>query len=99
VVFRPKPYLMAGSGIDPAYPQELDIDQDACQTSTTKKKVAESILEMGKKGSKGVTAKGMWMGVGKAEEASFSHSLVVPVSNDHNYFTISHPKVADARVS
>jgi hypothetical protein len=79
VVFRPRPHLTAGNGIDPAHPREIEIDPDACQTSTTKKKVAESVLEMGKKGTKGVTAKGMWMGVAKGEDASFSHSLVVPV--------------------
>lgn len=35
---------------------------------------------MGKKGSKGVTAKGNWMGVEGGESADFSHFLLVPVS-------------------
>jgi hypothetical protein len=39
-------------------------------TQSTRKKVAETTLEMGKKGTKGVTAKGSWMGV---------DSLLVPV--------------------
>lgn len=75
-VFRAKPWLNAGSGTD--HQGELDIDQDACATSTTRKKVAEAVLEMGKKGAKGVTAKGSWMGVEGGESAEFSHSLLVP---------------------
>lgn len=51
------------------------------QTNTTRKKVAETVLEVGKKGAKGdVTAKGMWLGVDKDEESSFSHSIHIPVS-------------------
>jgi len=37
---------------------------------------------MGKKGSKGVTAKGSWMGVEAGETSDFSHSLQVPVRFD-----------------
>ncbi|GAA5862218.1 hypothetical protein JCM8547_007774 [Rhodosporidiobolus lusitaniae] len=47
-------------------------------TQSTRKKVAETTLEMGKKGTKGVTAKGSWMGVDAGESADFSHSLLVP---------------------
>lgn len=78
-VFRPRPWLDAGNGHDPDAPGELDLDPDACQTQTTRKKVAESTLEMGKKGNKGVTAKGSWMGVDGGETADFSHFLLVPV--------------------
>ena len=79
--FRPRPHLTAGTGIDENDPVHADIDADACQTQTTKKKVAETTLDMGKKGTKGtVTAKGMWMGVDKGEEAEFCHHLLVPVS-------------------
>jgi hypothetical protein len=78
-IFRPRPYLDAGSGYDGTSP-DGDIDADACHTQTTRKKVAESTLEMGKKGSKGVTAKGNWMGVEGGQSADFSHFLLVPVS-------------------
>ena len=44
-----------------------------------KKKVAETTLEMGKKGNSGVTAKGIWLGVEKGESLDFSHFLLVPV--------------------
>lgn len=55
--------------------------EEACQSNTTKKKVAEATLEVGKKAAKGdVTAKGMWLGVDQDEEASFSHFIHVPVS-------------------
>lgn len=46
---------------------------------STKKKVVEMTLEVGKKGSKGVTAKGTWLGVDPGERADFSPSLLVPV--------------------
>ncbi|GAA5863885.1 hypothetical protein JCM1840_005804 [Sporobolomyces johnsonii] len=76
-VFRPRPQLNAGSGRDPLS-GDADLDADACQTQTTRKKVTETTLEMGKKGSKGVTAKGSWMGVEAGDSADFSHSLLVP---------------------
>lgn len=53
---------------------------DFCSTQTTKKKIAESVLTMGKKGHQGlVTAKGLWMGVDTGEEVGFSHFLMIPV--------------------
>lgn len=79
-VFRPRPHLNAGSGRDPVS-GDTDFDADACQTQTTRKKICETTLEMGKKGSKGVTAKGSWMGVEAGEASDFSHSLQVPVSH------------------
>ncbi|GAA6024385.1 hypothetical protein JCM10207_003306 [Rhodosporidiobolus poonsookiae] len=48
------------------------------QTQSTRKKVAETTLEMGKKGTKGVTAKGSWVGVEVGESADFSPSLLIP---------------------
>ncbi|SCV69083.1 BQ2448_2103 [Microbotryum intermedium] len=51
-----------------------------CSSQSTRKKVAESTLEMGKKGTKGVTAKGNWLGVEAGETTDFSHSLIIPVS-------------------
>ncbi|GAA5888157.1 hypothetical protein JCM6882_000303 [Rhodosporidiobolus microsporus] len=54
------------------------IEGGASHTQSTKKKIAETTLEMGKKGTKGVTAKGTWMGVDAGESADFSHSLLVP---------------------
>lgn len=49
------------------------------QSTSTKKKVAETSLEMGKKGTKGVTAKGNWVGVEAGETADFAHVLLIPV--------------------
>lgn len=45
----------------------------------TKKKVAESTLELGKKSSSGATAKGTWIGVDAGASANFSPTLVIPV--------------------
>ncbi|GAA5874307.1 hypothetical protein JCM3774_000936 [Rhodotorula dairenensis] len=45
---------------------------------STKKKVAESTLELGKKSSSGATAKGTWVGVDAGASASFSPTLVIP---------------------
>ncbi|GAA5996399.1 uncharacterized protein JCM10292_007582 [Rhodotorula paludigena] len=53
-------------------------DSDTAQTQTTRKKVAETTLELGKKGTKGVTAKGSWIGVEAGESADFSPSFLVP---------------------
>lgn len=61
-----------------------DIDPDACSTQTTKKKIAETSLDMGKKNAKGqVTAKGMWMGVDVNQETEFCHFLELPVRQGH----------------
>lgn len=80
-IFRPKPHLTAGNGFDDKDPVYADIDQDACSTQTTKKKIAETSLDMGKKNAKGsVTAKGMWMGVDANQETEFCHFLELPVS-------------------
>lgn len=70
-IIRPRPYQSDSA--------EVDHELDASQTQTTKKKMAEAALEMGKKGNSGVTAKGSWMGVDKDEAAEFSHSLLIPV--------------------
>jgi hypothetical protein len=84
--FRPRPYLTAGTGRDGEDPVQADVDADACQTQTIRKKVAEETLEMGKKSTKGsVTAKGMWMGVDKGEDVEFCHFLALPVSMDSSF--------------
>lgn len=80
-IFRPKPHLTAGNGFDEKDPVYADVDPDACSTQTTKKKIAETSLDMGKKNAKGtVTAKGMWMGVDTDQETEFCHFLELPVS-------------------
>jgi hypothetical protein len=79
-VFRPRPYLTAGDGVDPNDPDHADVDPDACKTQTIRKQVAETTLDLGKKGAKGsVTAKGMWLGVDAGEEDERCHFLVLPV--------------------
>ncbi|RDB29045.1 hypothetical protein Hypma_015810 [Hypsizygus marmoreus] len=52
---------------------------DRCQTSTTQKQVAESVLEMAQRGTKGhASAKGWWTGVGPGERSDFSHFILLP---------------------
>ena len=56
-----------------------DVDPDACQTSTTRKKIAEEELEMGQKGSRGVvTARGWWTGVEPGQRVESSHYMQLP---------------------
>lgn len=56
-----------------------ELDPDACQTSTTRKKIAEEELEMGQKGSRGVvTARGWWTGVELGQRVESSHYMHVP---------------------
>ncbi|GAC72180.1 hypothetical protein PANT_6c00110 [Moesziomyces antarcticus T-34] len=56
-----------------------DLDPDACQTSTTRKKIAEEELEMGQKGSRGVvTARGWWTGVEPGQRVESSHYMHIP---------------------
>lgn len=71
--FKPHPQLDALPGC---------ADPDACQTSTTRKKVAVSILEMGHTGEKGhASAKGWWTGIGPKQNMKFSHFILLPVSH------------------
>lgn len=89
-VFRPRPYLTAGNGVDENDPEHADIDADACKTQTTRKQVAQTSLDMGKKGAKGsVTAKGMWLGVDAGGEVEFCHFLQVPVSPIRELLVVS----------
>ncbi|KAF9502365.1 hypothetical protein BDN71DRAFT_35009 [Pleurotus eryngii] len=73
VVFVPQPELDASSRCSG------DIDPDSCQTSTSRKQVAESILEMGTFGNKGrASAKGWWTGVAPNERYAFMHTILLP---------------------
>ncbi|KAF5385239.1 hypothetical protein D9615_001281 [Tricholomella constricta] len=57
-----------------------DMDPDACQTSTTQKQVAESVLEMGQRSARGhASAKGWWTGVPPGHQLEFSHSILLPL--------------------
>ena len=74
-----------GNATDGSNNQDAE-DAASYQTQTSRKKVAEVSLEMGKKAAKGnVTARGLWLGVEKDETAEFSHSLSVPVSKSNSY--------------
>ncbi|KAF8807846.1 hypothetical protein BYT27DRAFT_6591127 [Phlegmacium glaucopus] len=54
-------------------------DPDAWQTSATKKKVAESTLVVGERGTRGhASAKGWWTGVGPGKSMTFSHFISIP---------------------
>ncbi|KAL4267987.1 Arrestin C-terminal-like domain-containing protein [Pleurotus pulmonarius] len=73
IVFVPQPELDASSR------RSGDIDPDSCQTSTSRKQVAESILEMGTFGNKGrASAKGWWTGVAPNERYAFTHTILLP---------------------
>jgi hypothetical protein len=73
VVFRPDARLDASN-------DNHNLDPDACQTSTTQKVVAESVLELGQRGSRGhASAKGWWTGIGPGEHMEFFHSIQLPV--------------------
>jgi hypothetical protein len=55
-------------------------DLDACTTSTFKRIVAKSILEMGEKvTAKHATAKGWWTGVEPGTSQEFNHFILLPV--------------------
>ncbi|KAG8911890.1 hypothetical protein FRC01_005425, partial [Tulasnella sp. 417] len=72
--FQPKAELDARS---PLAGEDADID--ACETSTSKKEVAQCTLEMGQKGERGcVTAKGFWTGVEPGGLVELSHFIQVP---------------------
>ncbi|GLB35886.1 putative arrestin (or S-antigen), C-terminal domain [Lyophyllum shimeji] len=72
VVFKPDRRLDALSDAD-------YMDPDACQTSTTEKAVAESVLEVGQRATRGhASAKGWWSGVAPGEHREFSHSILLP---------------------
>ncbi|KAK4058876.1 hypothetical protein OIO90_000322 [Microbotryomycetes sp. JL221] len=71
-ILRPRPYTETSTV------SAIADDSNVVHAQSTKKKVAEATLEMGKKGSKGVTAKGSWLGVESGDKAEFSHFLLVP---------------------
>lgn len=75
-IYRPKATLDPSTcGIDQTYG-----DSDACQTSSNTKRIAQSLLEMGKRRIAGnVTAKGWWLGVEAGQQANFNHSILLPV--------------------
>ena len=76
VIFRPLPQpdtLLLGKSC-------YERDPDACQTTTTTKVIAESVLEAGDRATRQhVSAKGWWTGVPPLKKMDFSHSIVIPV--------------------
>ncbi|SJX62458.1 uncharacterized protein SRS1_13308 [Sporisorium reilianum f. sp. reilianum] len=74
-LYKPRPEL----DLDGGQAARREPDVDACQTSTTRKKIAEEELEMGQKGSRGVvTARGWWTGVDPGQRVESSHSMHIP---------------------
>lgn len=56
-------------------------DPDACETETSEKKVEDSILISGQKGTKGhASAKGWWIGIGPGDAMNVCHCITIPVS-------------------
>ena len=81
VVFRPLPHLEASPPGKVCY----DRDPDACQTATTTKIIAESVLDAGDRATRGhVSAKGWWTGVSPRKSLNFSHSIIIPVLVHHH---------------
>lgn len=81
-VFRPNAELEAAS------PRAIrfESDPDACQTTTIRKTVAETSLEMGARGGKGVvSARGWWPGCPAGERNEFMHFIVIPVRPDSRH--------------
>ena len=62
----------------------VDNDLDACRTSTSKRIIAKSLLEMGEKlTARHATAKGWWTGVEPGISQEFNHFILLPVSSSH----------------
>lgn len=81
VIFRPLPQLDTLS--------RYERDPDACQTTTTPKVIAESVLEAGDRATRGyVSAKGWWTGVPPLKKMDFSHSIVIPVLSCPNFYNL-----------
>ena len=77
-VFKAAPELNIDSG---ARPTSGPVDRDACRASTNRRKIAETVLEVGQRGSRGqISAKGWWLGVDPNERASLRHGIMIPVS-------------------
>ncbi|CDR98954.1 uncharacterized protein SPSC_06263 [Sporisorium scitamineum] len=73
-LYKPRPELDLDGQVS-----RRELDPDACQTSTIRKKIAEEELEMGQKGSRGVvTARGWWMGVEPGQRVELSHYMHIP---------------------
>ncbi|GAC93113.1 hypothetical protein PHSY_000675 [Pseudozyma hubeiensis SY62] len=73
-LYKPRPELNVSGAA-----ARRDLDPDACQTSTTRKKIAEEELEMGQKGSRGVvTARGWWTGVEAGQRVESTHYMQIP---------------------
>lgn len=74
--FRILPQLNPGDGSqDPA-----DVDIDACETSSSHKKLVEVTLEAGTRASKGAaTGKGWWLGVDGKTECEITYGIPIPV--------------------
>ncbi|KAJ9480194.1 Arrestin_C domain-containing protein [Pseudozyma hubeiensis] len=73
-LYKPRPELNVSVAA-----ARRELDPDACQTSTTRKKIAEEELEMGQKGSRGVvTARGWWTGVEAGQRVESTHYMQIP---------------------
>lgn len=65
-------------------------DSTTWRTTTTRKEVAEEILEIAQRGAKGyASARGWFFGVEPDQSANLSHSIVIPVSTSSPHFRLS----------
>ncbi|KAL1951576.1 hypothetical protein VTO73DRAFT_725 [Trametes versicolor] len=73
-VFRPRPALNTGNG--------ESVDPGVCQTATTHKVIAESILERSQGVAKGhASVQGWWTGVPAGQDVQFAHYILINVSS------------------
>lgn len=71
--FRILPQLNPGG-------KSTEVDIDSCETSTSRRKLAEVLLDSGTNGSKGaVTGKGWWCGVDARSQSKITHGISLPV--------------------
>ncbi|EIW64350.1 uncharacterized protein TRAVEDRAFT_88904, partial [Trametes versicolor FP-101664 SS1] len=69
-VFRPRPALNTGNG--------ESVDPGVCQTATTHKVIAESILERSQGVAKGhASVQGWWTGVPAGQDVQFAHYILI----------------------
>lgn len=73
-VFKPRPALNSGNG--------ESVDPGVCQTATTHKVIAESILERCQGVAKGhASVQGWWTGVPAGQDTQFAHYISINVSS------------------
>ncbi|KAF9535673.1 hypothetical protein CPB83DRAFT_913135 [Crepidotus variabilis] len=78
-VFQTTSIFKRGLHLESRQQDKVDLTSNACQTTTSSKKVSESILTACQSGTKGhASARGWWCGVPPGEMHTFTHSILIP---------------------